>query len=215
MMHTKTHTLRGARGFTVVELLMGIAITAMVALGISAMLAMVSDVTVQSRDIRSVLMRAQLAQVRLRAFTEPALAVLSWDPAQGVAIWLLDDTPGATVNLTELRVIWFDAALGEVVAEHVEFPGTWTQEMLNQANVVLPTWPTATDFFAVMIAQRQAGFTVTETLLETIETFDLSATGKFLNANRIRFALSLMSDGGTAKEVFITVGLPNHTVPAN
>jgi hypothetical protein len=212
MMRPKEQIMRGVRGFTVVELLLGIAITALVALGISAMLAMVSDVTVQSRDDRSVLMRAELAQVRLRAFTEPALAMIGWDPAQGLAIWLLDDTLGSTINLTEVRVIWFDAALGEVIVEHVEFPGTWTQQMINQANVVLPS---TSDFFAAMLAQRQAGYTVTETLLETVQTFDCSFSVKRINATRMRIALSLMSDGGTTKDVFIAVGMPNHTVPTS
>ncbi len=212
MMRCKKQIMRGARGFTVIELLLGIAITSMVALGISAMLAMVSDVTVQSRNDRSVLMRAELAQVRLRAFTEPALAMIGWDPAQGLAIWLLDDALGSTINLTEVRVIWFDAALGEVIVERVEFPGTWTQEMINQANVVLPS---TADFFAAMLAQRQAGYTVTETLLETVQTFDCSFSVKRINSTRMRIALSLMSDGGAAKEVFIAVGMPNHTVPTS
>lgn len=211
MMRTQTHTMRAARGLTIIELLLGIAITSMVAMGISMMLEMVSDATSQERNDRSVLMRAELAQIRLRAYTEPALAVLASDPAQGVAIWLLDDMPGQTVNLTELRVIWFDSVLGQVVAERVQFPGTWTQEMINQANVVLPS---TTDFFAAMLAQRQAGYTAAETLLETVQTFGLSFSTMIpLNADRIRFALSLMSNDGAAKDVFITVGLPNHTVP--
>lgn len=211
MTATDEHRACSLRGFTLVELMLGLAITTMVALAIASMLTMVSDATSRSRDDRSVLMRANLAQVRLRSYAEPSLAMLAFDPVQGVAIWLQDDKPGSTVNLAELRVLWFDQATGSIAVERVVFPNTWTQQMKDQANVVLPK---NSDFFAAMVAQRQAGFTTTKTLLETVASFNLSFPGVTLQASaQVRFALSLTSDDGQTRDVYVVVGLANHTEP--
>jgi len=201
------------RGLSVVELLIGIAITAMVALAIGAMLTMVAKASARSRDDQSILMRAHLAQSRLRAYAEPALCVLSVDPAQGVAIWLQDPTPGLTVNLTELRVLWFDSSTQQVYIERVEFPTNWTPLMKQQADVALPK---TSDFFATMLAQRAAGMTVTDTLLDTVSTFDLSYTGATAQASdHVRFALTLISDAGDPRLLYVAVGLSNHTEPTS
>lgn len=208
-----SRSVRAGRGLSVVELLIGVAITSMVALAIASMLTMVAQASGRSRDDQSVLMRAHLAQARLRAYAEPALNILSADPAQGVAIWLQDDTPGLTVNLTELRIMWFDAAAQQVYVERVEFPTNWTPMMMQAANVALPS---TSNFFATMLAQRAAGMTVTNTLLETVTTFELTAAGAKLQASdHVRFALTLVSDAGESRSLYVVVGLANHTEPTS
>lgn len=201
-----------ARGFTVVELLIGIVITALVALAISTMLTLVGETTARSRDERAAVMRSHLAQVRLRSYTEPSLAVLQFDKAKGVAIWLHDDNPGEKVNLTELRVLWFDDVTGEIAVERVVFPDTWTPEMKAAADVVLPK---DSDFFSVMITQRQAGQTEIATLLETVEGLELTFTGTTLqSSDRVRYAITLGADNGDSVRTYIVVGMPNHAEPS-
>lgn len=199
------------RAFTVVELLIGIVITALVAMAISTMLTLVGETTARSRDERAAVMRSHLAQVRLRSYTEPALAVLQFDARKGVAIWLHDDNPGSKVNLTELRVLWFDSQAGEVIAERVEFPDNWTPEMKSAADVVIPK---TADFFTVITAQRDAGMTVSETLLETVEGLSLTFTGTTIQSSeRVRYAITLGADNGDSVQTYIVVGLPNHAEP--
>lgn len=210
-MNTRRNTSRRHRGFTVVELLIGIVITALVAMAISTMLTLVGETTARSRDSRAALMRSHLAQVRLRSYTEPALAVLDFDEDAGVAVWLHDDNPGEKVNLTELRILWFDADNGDIQIEYVSFPDNWTPAMKAAADITLAK---DADFFAAMVAQRVAGMTVTETLLETVADFDLTfAAGTLQASDRIRFALTLTSDEGEAVQTYIVVGLPNHLEP--
>lgn len=211
---TRHQRHRNARAaFTLVELMLGIAITALVALAIASMLTSVATTSASSRDDRSVLMRGNLANVRLRAYVEPALDVLAYDPAQGAAIWLQDDTPGKTVNLLELRILWYDPVMQTISVERVVFPGSWTQQMQQAANVALPK---NGDFFAAMTTQRQAGYTQTQTLLEDVSSFDLSFPGATIQAsNTFRFAVSLTSDLGDVRPLYVAVGQPNHTEPVS
>ncbi len=206
---TRTHA---RRGFTVAELLIGIVITALVAMAISTMLTLVGETTSRSRDERAAVMRSHLAQVRLRSYTEPSLAVLQFDATKGVAIWLHDDNPGEKVNLTELRVLWFDAETGAITAERVEFPDNWTPEMIAAADAVLVK---TSDFFAEIIAMREAGQTTTDTLLETVADLDLTFNGVGIqSSDRVRYAITLTSDEGDEVQTYIVVGLPNHIEPS-
>src|SRR5690606_27206638 len=147
---------------------MGIAITAFIAVGIASMLTMVSSASLNSRSERAALMRSHLAQMRLRAYTEPALCVLQSDPEQGVMVWLHDDNPGETVNFTELRMLWYNADSRTVGVERVKFPDDWAREMIAAADVSIPK---GSDFFALIGAFRDAGRTTTETLLEEVTAF--------------------------------------------
>lgn len=200
-------------GFTLIELLIGVAITAIIALAIAMMLTMVSTATANSRTDRSIVLRGQLAQIRLRSYTEPSLAVLAADPAQGVAIWLEDSNPGGRVHLSELRILWFDPALKQVIAERVVFPGSWTEQMKEAADLALPP---DSNFFAVMLAQRQAGMTVTDIVLETVSSFTLTPSAKQpVASDRVRFSLALDDENGKSTELYVVVGLPNHTQPAS
>jgi len=201
------------RGLTVVELMIGIVVTALVGLGVASMLTMVADASASARDGRSALMRGNLAQNRLRTYFEPSLCVLAIDPAQGVALWLQDDTPGQTVNLLELRIMWYDAAAGRISVERVQFPETWTPVMVDAANITLPK---TADFFAAMLAQRQAGYTVTDTLMESVSSFTATGNGPALqSSDRVDVALTLTSDAGDAVPLLMTAGLPSHTEPAS
>lgn len=203
--------VRPRRGLTVVELMLGLVITAIIALAVGSMLVTVSEAAVSSRDTRSALVRGNLAQVRLRAYFEPALNVLAYDPAKGVAIWLHDYTPGETINLLELRVLWYDAAAGTISVERVYFPDTWTPTMKEAANVALPA---SSDFFAEMLAQRQAGMTRLDTLVETVTAFDLAHDAATIGqARSVRLSLTVTSEAGESSPIYVAVGLANHTTP--
>lgn len=206
-----SHYARIRRGLTVVELMLGLVITAIVALAVGSMLVTVSEAAVSSRDTRSALVRGNLAQVRLRAYFEPALNVLAYDPARGVALWLHDYTPGETVNLLELRVLWHDAAAGTIAVERVHFPDTWTPTMKEAANVAIPA---DADFFAEMLAQRQAGMTRLDTLVETVTSFDVAHDAASLGqAQHVRVSLTVTSEAGESSPIYVAVGLANHTIP--
>jgi len=202
---------RRARGLTLLELLLGLTVTSLVGLGVASMLTMVGAAAEGARDGRAALMRAHLAQLRLRAYVEPSLAALQHDPAQGFALWLHDENPGDTVNLTELRVFWFDPVAGSLTVERVQFPDGWDEAQRQAADVIVPA---DSDFFAVITAQRQAGLTVTKTLVEGLASLDLVFNaGAIQEADRLRLSFTIQGDAGSLHEVFLSAGMTAHTPP--
>jgi prepilin-type N-terminal cleavage/methylation domain-containing protein len=122
-MRAKQSQARARRGVTLIELLLAIAITAMIALGVASMMTAVSTVAETDREARSALLRSLAVREALRAYVEESLCVLQIsDDELAIAVWLEDDLGPGLVNISELRVIRFDPATDAVVAERVVFP---------------------------------------------------------------------------------------------
>jgi len=205
----RTRTAR--RALTVLELLLALMVTGLVGLGIASMLTMVSSSASADQDRRSVILRSHAAQVRLRAYVVPALCILQHDPNEGIAIWLHDERPRNNVNLSELRVIWWREGERRLVVERVVFPEEWSDLMKEMADHPLPA---GTNFFDTMAAQRGLGRTQSETLIDQLEGFEVVFNeASPLDAARIRFELTLATDGGDTHESLLAMGMPNHRHP--
>lgn len=199
------------RGLTTLELLLAVAVTAIVALAISTVMSAVSSGLTESGEARSALQRIHAAHVRLRAYTDAALCVLAADDTKGVALWLHDEKEGERVNLTELRVLWFNDSEGTITVERVEFPDSWTQEMKDAADVELS--PSA-DFFAEMELQRSLGYTETGTMADGIGDVTVNLSGMTAQeSDRMRMNVMLNVGEDDQQEILLAFGLPNHTAP--
>jgi len=201
---------RDRAGFTLLELTLSLVITAFVGLGIASMMNMVASSESMDRDSRSVLLRSHAAQLRLRSYLGPALNVLAHDPARGLAIWLHDEKPQANVHLSELRVLWWNAGAGTLRIERVDWPDAWPQSLIDENDVILPP---GTDYFAAMAAQRLAGLTAAETVLEELAAFTVEYdTAAATDASVFRVTLTISTDVVT-RDVLMTFGLAEHNVP--
>ena len=110
-------SLARTRGLTLLELLLALSVTAMVGLAMSTAMTATARGMTNAGDSRSALQRANVAYTRLRGYTIHSLSLLQHDPTKGFVLWGSDDYPGGKVNLSELRVFWFDAALGVISVE--------------------------------------------------------------------------------------------------
>jgi len=208
-MRKQSRTCR--RGLTLVELMLSLAITALVGAGVASMLSMVGSSAQGDRDQRSTLLRAHAAQVRLRAYFAPALCVLAHDPNQGLAIWLHDDEPMDNVHLTELRVIWWESAASRLTVERVVFPDAWSEQMKREANVAVPA---GSDWFTVMRDQRASGFTTASVIVDDLESFEARFNGATAaESNTFRVTLSMATQGPQPKQILASYGLPSHEQP--
>ncbi len=196
------------RAFTAIEVLIALAITAMVGIGIASMLTMVGDGAQADRGTRSALLRAHAAQIRLRAFIDVSLNILTYDEEQGMAIWLHDNKPLDNIHLSELRIIWWDADAGELILEFIDFPDEWSEEMIAAVDVILAP---DTDFFDEMTTQRVAGLTAQETLIESVDDFGATFSGNTATeSNRAWISLNLLDDFESEHEVLLAFGLVNY-----
>lgn len=203
------------RALTLVELLLALSVTALAGMATASMLSMVGTVAQADREGRSTLLRAHAAQTRLRAYFEPSLCLLQNDTTRSaLAVWLSDPRGPETVNLTELRVLWFDSVARTVVVERVEFPAGWPQVTKDSADVPLLK---SSDFVSVMLAQRALGRTVRQTLVERAWSlswaFDTAAGQPTTPAKRVRATIQLGVDAANARTLLFTFGLAGQRAP--
>lgn len=201
-----------ARGLTTLELLLALSITVITGGAIAAVTTGVARGIGDMNTSRSALQRAHAAHVRLRAYFDPGLCALDWDAAEGLAFWLHDDgaTPGS-VNLTELRVFWFDAGTGEISVERASFPDEWDEVQVEAADL---TYGPVDDLFVAMRAARALGQTETTILADGVSGFGLSHSETTVRrAQRVRLSVSVDLGHGV-EPILMAFGMPNHREPA-
>lgn len=202
-----------ARGLTLLELILSLALVAMVGLGIASMLAMVGSGASVARDARSALQRTHAAQLRLSAYIRPALALLQVDNAGNrFMLWLHDDRPGGRVNLTELRLFEIDSATGSLTVSWVEFPGSWTLlQTLRADKECLP----GDNFFQKFATIRSQGNTRSTALCDNVVSVGATfATGKPIDAHRFGVNLTVARGSAAPLTTLLSFGLPSYTKPS-
>ncbi len=109
------------RGLTLIELMLALAITAMVAAAISGMLTAISTGEHLRRDNRSFIMRAHAAKTRLGAYVAKSRCVLDANGGDTV-LWLEDSRGSGTVHASEIRWLIFNSVDGTLDVHFVDLP---------------------------------------------------------------------------------------------
>jgi len=197
------------RGVTLLELMLALSITAMVGLGVASVLSLIGASSQSAREARSLLLRAHAGQIRMRSYLDESLRLLQHDEDQGLAVWLLDQRTQDAVNLSEIRVFWFDDAAGTLSVEWVSFPEEWTELQVQTFDTVVPD---GSDYFAVMETQRAAGMTATMDLVEDVSWVGMSFDDATISeAKRVTLEMELVMDEGEAgQRTLSSFGLANH-----
>jgi prepilin-type N-terminal cleavage/methylation domain-containing protein len=217
-MRTRTHSNR--RAVTLIELLLAIAITAMVAMGVASMMTTVSTVAVSDREARSALLRSLAVREAVRAYVEESLCVLQVSGDEtAIAVWLEDDLGPGLVNILEMRVIRFDSATNSIVADRVVFPDAWHAVQKQSANAIVTS---VMDPIAMVDAFAGLSMTARTTLASGIAdaSWGLSeATARDATRARLRFSLQSPSDESVDPDdipstpMLAAFGMPDHRSP--
>jgi hypothetical protein len=196
---------------TLLELLLAVAITSMMALALASVMTGVARGMTSAGDARSALQRAHAAFVRLRAYTEPARCMIQHDPARGFVIWLNDDKPGGTVNLREMRAVWYSADRGSLEVERVVFPAEWPKELADSFDIGLAR---GSDFLSIMEQERALGYTSTEVAGDGIAGWSLSHEGVTVEAaRRVRLTMDLEAGDARTETVLTAHVFVHHAEP--
>lgn len=192
-------------GMTLIELLLALSITALIAAGIASMLGTVTTGLVTKRDSRSVLVAAHAAQARLGAYAVPAQCVLA-STDTSVTLWAHDEVESDTVHATEIRWIRFDETSGSIVVEFVSFPDNWSRVSKELANV---EYPSATNFETVRAGFAAQNMLGTLTLVDTIASAIVTLDEAGLDARHITFRLEFNTFEGTEElDISATLRVP-------
>ncbi len=205
------HRSATRRGLVLAELLIGVAITAVIGMAVATTLISVSQGLSHSREARSALQRAFAAHSRVRAYFDPGLCVLDAQDKVGFAFWLHDGRSNGICNLLELRIFWFDRDEGTITVEWVEFPEEWDDDTVTANDIPLDD---GTDYFGEMIKMRELGRTSEARLVDGLRDVLLSYdTVSVKDAERLRLMIEVELNEEEAHEVLTSLALPNHRVP--
>jgi len=198
------------RGLSLLELTLALAVTSLVAGAISSMLFAVSIGVDSNRDSRTLMIRGQAAQLRLSSYIAPSRCILG-QAGTNIAIWLNDARVSETVHLTEIRWLRFDASTGELGVSYVSFPVTWTQEMIDLADVTLPR---TSDWEAVYQTYATAGQIQTITLVDEISSIAVSTDLSRAQQSRLVQYEFTFSDLDITTPVSLSCGIRLHSAPS-
>jgi len=210
-MRRARRTQHARPGLTLIELMIAIAITAMIGAAIGIVMTAAGRNLSRVSEVRSALQRSHAMHARLRAYTDAAFTILDEDPTQGFAVWLHDDNTGGTINLTELRIVWYDFAAETLRVEWFVFPigltGPEQQAMDRELSV-------GTDYFIEMELLRALGQTSEILIADGVAAFDLAHDAvSFIDAKRLRAGVSLRVSTDETQDMLFTIGINGHTVP--
>jgi len=198
---------------TLLELLIALVITAVISLTIAAVTTAIARGMESVNEGRSALQRVVAAHTRLRTYIHPARCFLDVDASKGFVIWLSDTRANGRVNLSEIRVFWFDPAspAGDLSVEWAQFPEAWDEQTIAGADTELTS---VDDYFAAMESLRSQGHTGSAILADRVESVEVSCdTQTVVEATRVR--LSMEVDGGDSdpSEILMAFGMTGHVVP--
>jgi len=133
------------RGLTLLELLLALVITVMIAGAIASMMAAVRTGVADRRDARDVLVAGHAASSRLGAYLAPARCLLAVSESD-LVIWLHDDRADGNVHASELRWLAWDPPSGSIVVRWVDFPDDWSELRIELAD---RRYPVGSDWWRV------------------------------------------------------------------
>lgn len=198
---------------TLVELLVALSISAVIALAIAAVTTSIARGMESMNSARSALQRTVAAHARLRAYVNPSRCFLDADPQRGFVLWLGDTRANDRVNLSEIRVFWFDPEdpSGDLTVEWAAFPEDWDEQTVANADVELTG---VDDFFEAMETLRGMGHTGTAVLADRLASVGVSHSAQSLqDADRVRVSLGVETGEDEAREVLMAFGLSGHAAP--
>lgn len=133
------------RGLSMLELMIALAVTALIGAATVGMLNAVSVGVDTRHDFRSVTIRSHHAQSRLAAYIAPSRCILHRDD-NSLVLWFDDSRKSETVHISEVRWLIFDPAKGEIAAYYVTFPPTFSDLLISMFN---SEHPASSDWMAL------------------------------------------------------------------
>ena len=201
------------RGMTLLELLIALVITAVISLTIAAVTTAIARGVDAENEGRSALQRTVAAHSRLRTYIHPSRCFLDADASRGFVVWLSDTRVNNRVNLSEVRVFWFNPEDpdGDLTVEWAKWPEEWDEQALASADTELTG---ADDLFDAMEALRGQGHTGSAVLADRVESLAVEFdTQTIEEAERVRLAMTIDAGESGPSGILMAFGLTGHAMP--
>jgi hypothetical protein len=186
--------LSSRRGLSLLELLLSLSITVMVAGAICGMLGAVTSGVETRADTRSIMLSCSAAQQRLGAYICPARCILGKTDSS-LAVWFNDDRATETVHASEIRWLRWNDATGNLSVYLVVLPEEWTDIEQEIADL---EYSEAADWEAVFADYSSQGYVKEVPLCDGLDsvTIDIDTKNPMV-ARQVSFTLGYEANTGT------------------
>jgi hypothetical protein len=199
------------RGLTLVELILALSVTALIAGAIAGMMAAVSNGVQVRRDSRSLMIRASAAHSRLDAYLSACRCLLAADDG-GAIIWLHDDRESETIHASEIRWLLHDPDAGAIDVYYVDLPSTWTDLQRDLAD---REYQASADWMIILGQYEARGLISQVRLVDGIASVAIETDhAKASESRLITYDLEL-SDGEDSAVIRATSAIANHQEPTS
>ncbi len=165
-----TRRRRHSAGLTFIELILSLAITALVGAAVTAMLTAVSSGTASTQDSRGLLAKHKSFDVRMTTAIINSHMILATGSNYAV-LWMGDTDADGLPDLSELRLIILDNS-GNLWSYKGTFPSNWTQTQINAADT---SYPLNSDFHAVATGLENSTYFPSELWMTGVTSITFTA----------------------------------------
>lgn len=198
------------RGISLLETLLAISITSVIGVAVSSLMAAATNSLSSRDDGRSSAIRLATTKIRLGAYIAPSLCVLDKSTDQ-IVLWFDDSRQSSTVHASEIRWIEFDDEDKTLTVKFVDFPDSWTQEMVDAADTECTT---LTDYASLLTSFESSDFVTTVPLVDSMNSCNFWINQVIPEeATRVSVRFSLVSDFGVTKDSIIDESIRLHVTP--
>ncbi|MCE5327281.1 MAG: hypothetical protein LLG01_12810 [Planctomycetaceae bacterium] len=179
------------RAFTLAELVLALATTALVGTAVAAMSMALSTAGQTSRDRQLCMQEARVAVRRLEDYVRKAKLATACD-SRTVSLWMTDANGDGQINMSEMGVIQWNPATGDVSLHQIVYPSSWPQWLVSMMNY------TADLYFFVGVNNATANVTSSyysqaTPLASNVTSFRISATPTPPASNLVSIQMTLGS----------------------
>lgn len=192
------------RGLTLLELMLSIAVTAIIGVGIAGMLGGMTAGIDTRRDVRGFMINASAAQVRLSAYIAPSRCVLSQYRGD-LILWFQRSRVDNVVYASEVRWLLFDEQRNAIRIFRVEFPDDWSEAEKQLAD---NQYPANANWYDVLDSYADNGWVSGYDLIDGIESVSIALDDDtVLESRHVSYRLVL---AGATHELEMTVASTIH-----
>ena len=199
---------RRGRGLTLVELLLALAISGLVAAGVAGMLGGVATGIAIGTDARTGMLATGVIQSRVLEAVTPCASVLAAEDHR-CAFWRGEERPGGLVEPSECAWLTIDQHNGIVTWERIVFPESWGP--VQRARADMPLRPNGNPF-PILEEARQLGIIETEILADGVLDGHLVQSEELPGTQEVRIDLRLDLPTGPWSMCALAV-FQNHQMP--
>lgn len=200
-----------ARGLSLLELLLAMTITVMVAAAIAGMLGAVSSGVGTRRDSRTIMVLSNNAESRFSAYIAPSRCVLAAGGGD-LTLWLNDSRQSNSVHASEIRWLVYDSNAGAIDVYYVHFPDAWTKAAKDLAD---NEYPMNTNWSLVLTAYEASGWILHETLVDSLQSVALTLDAAApMDCRHLNYQLAFRANAGPAVPVLVAATIREHVKPA-